>query len=111
MRRSVKAAPPSAGIYQIGNFTYDTQLHTLSGMGDEVKLTSKEAELLEMLCQYKNQVLERSKALRQIWGDDNYFNSRSMDVYITKLRKYLKGDERIQIMNIHGTGYKLLVPE
>jgi DNA-binding response OmpR family regulator len=111
MRRSIKAAPPAAGTYQIGNFTYDTKLHTLTGMGEEIKLTSKEAELLEMLCQYKNQVLERSKALRQIWGDDNYFNSRSMDVYITKLRKYLKADERIQIMNIHGTGYKLIVPE
>ncbi|MCS7020141.1 MAG: response regulator transcription factor [Cytophagales bacterium] len=111
LRRTARANVPATGVYQIGNFTYDAKIHILSGMGEEIKLTSKEAELLEMLCQYKNQVLERSKALRQVWGDDNYFNSRSMDVYITKLRKYLKADERIQIMNIHGTGYKLIVPE
>lgn len=111
LRRTIKNPLPPSGVYQLGHYTFDPKLHLLSGLGQEVKLTSKEAELLEMLCQHKNQLLERSKALRQVWGDDNYFNSRSMDVYITKLRKLLKGDERIQIMNIHGTGYKLIVPE
>jgi DNA-binding response OmpR family regulator len=61
-----------------------------------------------MLCEHKNQTLERSKALKKIWLDDNYFNARSMDVYITKLRKYLKSDENIQIVNVHGQGFKLV---
>lgn len=110
LRRSGRAETnmPPGNKFKAGHFTfeYDTQL--LKSPSDEVKLTSKEAELLKMLCQTKNQVLERSKALKQIWHDDNYFNSRSMDVYITKLRKYLKSDERLQILNIHGTGFKLI---
>lgn len=72
------------------------------------KLTTKESELLELLCRYRNEVLERNFALKSIWIDDNYFNARSMDVYITKLRKYLSRDESVEILNIHGKGYKLL---
>jgi DNA-binding response OmpR family regulator len=83
-------------------------VQVLKGNAEEYKLTSKESELLAMLCQHKNQTLERSIALKKIWFDDNYFNSRSMDVYITKLRKYLKSDERLQIINVHGTGFKLI---
>jgi DNA-binding response OmpR family regulator len=94
--------------YTLGHFKFDVDLQTLKGGGEEYKLTSKEAELLTMLCQNKNQTLERSAALKKIWFDDNYFNSRSMDVYITKLRKYLKSDDRLQIINVHGTGFKLL---
>jgi len=75
---------------------------------EEQKLTSKEAALLRMLSLHKNQVLDRSKALKKIWQDDNYFNSRSMDVYITKLRKFLKEDENLQILNVHGQGFKLI---
>ena len=74
------------------------------------KLTTKECELLSLLCAHANEVLERNYALKTIWVDDNYFNARSMDVYITKLRKLLKDDPGIEIINIHGKGYKLITP-
>ena len=80
----------------------------LSGGGDVQKLTSKEADLLKLLCENSNDVLERSVALNKIWKDDSYFNARSMDVYITKLRKYLKADPKLEIVNMHGRGFKLL---
>jgi len=94
--------------YTIGNYLFDTVRQTLS-LGDQIiKLTTKESELLLLLCQHKNSVLERNYALRTIWIDDNYFNARSMDVYITKLRKYLRNDPTIEIINVHGKGFKLL---
>lgn len=71
-------------------------------------LTSKEADLLKMLCENKNTVLRREIALKKIWGDDSYFNGRSMDVFITRLRKYMRNDHHVEIVNVHGTGYKLL---
>ena len=71
-------------------------------------MTSKEADLLKLLCENANDVLERSVALNKIWKDDSYFNARSMDVYIAKLRKHLKKDENIQILTIHGEGFKLV---
>jgi DNA-binding response OmpR family regulator len=74
-----------------------------------VKLTTKESELLKLLCNNANNVLERNFALKSIWINDNYFNARSMDVYITKLRKYLKEDPAVEILNIHGKGYKLIM--
>ena len=76
---------------------------------NSVKLTTKESELLKLLCNNANNVLERNFALKSIWIDDNYFNARSMDVYITKLRKYLKDDPAVEILNIHGKGYKLIM--
>ena len=75
----------------------------------EKKLTSKENELLRLLCMYMGNVVDRNDALNMVWGDDNYFNSRCMDVYITKLRKIFKEDENIQFINSHGKGFKLLV--
>ena len=88
----------------------DTQKQTLA-IGDKVtKLTTKECELLSLLCAHANEILERNYALKTIWVDDNYFNARSMDVYITKLRKLLKDDPGIEIINIHGKGYKLITP-
>ncbi len=110
MRRTKRGAntPPEPTKFKIGNFAFDFDTQVLKDAAGEQKLTSKEAELLRMLCLNKNQTLERSKALKQIWHDDNYFNSRSMDVYITKLRKYLKTDEHLQIINVHGTGFKLI---
>jgi DNA-binding response OmpR family regulator len=95
--------------FEIGrfNFDYESQKLLFDG-GDEQKLTSKESELLRLLALHKNQTMDRSLALKKIWLDDNYFNSRSMDVYITKLRKYLKADERLQIINVHGQGFKLV---
>ena len=94
--------------YEIGGYTFDTNKQTLEKDGNIQKLTTKESELLRLLCTNKNKILERNFALRTIWIDDNYFNARSMDVYITKLRKYLKDDPSIQIINVHGKGFKLI---
>ena len=98
-------------VYQIGKFTFDTQRQILSFGNEQTKLTTKESELLALLCSHSNEVLERELALKTIWIDDNYFNARSMDVYITKLRKHLKDDPQIEIINIHGKGYKLITPD
>ena len=90
--------------YKIGRFTFDTQKQVLVIDDKTKKLTTKESELLALLCANVNQILERNFALKTIWVDDNYFNARSMDVYITKLRKLLKDDPSIEIINIHGKG-------
>lgn len=100
-----------AVVYNIGKFTFDAQKQTLSIDGDSKKLTTKESELLNLLAANANSILERNFALKTIWVDDNYFNARSMDVYITKLRKLLKDDENVAIINIHGKGYKLITPQ
>lgn len=97
-------------VYQLGNISFDTQKQILTINGESTKLTTKESELLALLCAHANDILERNHALKQIWVDDNYFNARSMDVYITKLRKLLKPDPSIEIINIHGKGYKLIAP-
>lgn len=94
--------------FVIGKYNYDYTRQILSINGIDYKLTSKEAELLKMLCEKKNDILDRSFALKKIWSDDSYFNARSMDVYITKLRKYLKDDPDIALMNVHGIGFKLV---
>ncbi len=93
---------------KIGFFEFDFEKQILKSKDGEVKLTSKENDLLLLLYQYKNSVLDRKTALNQIWNDDTYFNARSMDVYIVKLRKYLKQDESIQILTIHGQGFRLV---
>ena len=98
-------------VYKIGRFTFDTQKQILSIGDKQTKLTTKESELLGLLCAHANEILQRDFALKTIWIDDNYFNARSMDVYITKLRKHLKEDDSIEIINIHGKGYKLITPE
>lgn len=95
--------------FEIGNFQFSSKLQELVINGETQKLTSKENDLLKLLSLNLNEVTDRSYALNRIWGDDSYFNSRSMDVYITKLRKYLKADENIEIVNVHGKGFKLLV--
>ncbi len=97
--------------YRLGNYTFDTQRQVLSIDGVQTKLTTKESELLALLCAHANDVLQRDLALKTIWIDDNYFNARSMDVYITKLRKHLKQDPAIEINNVHGKGYRLIVPD
>ena len=98
-------------MYRIGKFSFDTQKQVLVMDDKQKKLTTKESELLALLCSHANQILERNFASKTIWVDDNYFNARSMDVYITKLRKLLKDDPSIEIINIHGKGYKLISPE
>lgn len=111
LRRS-KALPQeksAAGIFQIGGYTFNAEQQTLQRGEDRQKLTAKEAELLRLLCLHVNEVLEREVALKLIWGENNYFNARSMDVFVSKLRKYLAADERIVIRNVHGKGFRLRV--
>ncbi len=94
--------------YTIGGYSFDPLKQMLQFKDESIKLTTKESELLELLCLHGNEILERNFALKTIWTDDNYFNARSMDVYITRLRKYLKNDPSVKILNVHGRGYKLI---
>jgi DNA-binding response OmpR family regulator len=107
--RRTKGTLASQDVFQIGKYKFDTQKQQLSDGDHVVKLTTKESELLKLLCNNANKVLERNFALKTIWVDDNYFNARSMDVYITKLRKHLKDDASVEILNVHGKGYKLVM--
>ncbi|QNL51147.1 response regulator transcription factor [Olivibacter sp. SDN3] len=95
--------------FSLGDYHFDYTAQTITRQGTQQKLSTKEAELLRMLCLKKNDVLTREEALIKIWHDDNYFNGRSMDVFLSKLRKYLKEDPKVEIVNVHGKGYKLLV--
>jgi DNA-binding response OmpR family regulator len=97
--------------FNIGQYHFNSRLRTLSKTGDSHTLSPKENELLHMLCEHKNDLLPREVALKKIWGSDTYFNGRSMDVYIAKLRKYLKDDPNIEIVNIHGNGFRLVVKD
>lgn len=99
----------SSQLFQIGGATFNPQTRILSINDENKKLTTKENQLLSLLCKNQNEVLDRQATLRAIWGDDNYFNGRSMDVYIAKLRKLLKSEEGIEILNVHGKGFKLMV--
>jgi len=96
-------------VFEIGKYQFDYKKRTLSVANDSQKLTSKENDLLRLLCLNQGKVLERTYALKAIWEDDNYFNARSMDVYIAKLRKHLKQDESIEIMNVHGRGFRFVI--
>jgi DNA-binding response OmpR family regulator len=95
--------------FEIGNYQFDYTAQLIQHGDFQQKVSTKEAELLRLLCLKKNQVLTREEALLSIWHDDNYFNGRSMDVFLSKLRKYLKEDPKVEIINVHGKGYKLLV--
>lgn len=109
-RTKVVETPVEPSVFTLGHFTFNYGLQQLSIGNQQHKLSTKEAELLKLLCLRANDVLERDEALLKIWKDDNYFNGRSMDVFLSKLRKLLKEDPRIEIMTIHGRGYKLIVP-
>ena len=112
LRRVKGKKNKESSIYKLGRFVFDTQKQLLTFDGEkQTKLTTKESELLGLLCAHANEILQRDFALNTIWIDDNYFNARSMDVYITKLRKHLKDDDSIEIINIHGKGYKLITPD
>jgi len=109
LRRSATATPvKKEGPYTIGVYSFDPLKQLLVYEEQVRKLTTKESELLELLCRHGNDILERNFALKTIWIDDNYFNARSMDVYITRLRKYFRKDPSVKILNIHGRGYKLI---
>jgi DNA-binding response OmpR family regulator len=97
--------------FEIGNYIFHYKNQELIIANVNKHLTKKEAEMLRLLCLNQNQLLTRELALKVIWGENDYFKGRSMDVFITKLRKYLKGDERIEIINVHGTGFKLQISE
>jgi len=109
LRRTKGSGDGINNCKNIGKFEFDPQKQILNISDKVYNLTTKETELLKLLCNNKNRILERNFALKAIWIDDNYFNARSMDVYITKLRKYLKDDPSVQIINVHGKGYKLIV--
>lgn len=111
MRRVRGKKAKDVVTYALGKFIFDAQKQMLTIDGESKKLTTKESELLNLLALNANNILERNFALKTIWVDDNYFNARSMDVYITKLRKLLKSDESVAIINIHGKGYKLITPQ
>ncbi len=110
LRRSARATDNAGdkGVFSIGKFNFDYNHQILSINGVDQKLTSKEAELLKLLCDHLNQTVDRSFALNRIWQNDSYFNARSMDVYIAKLRKYLKEEPNIELINVHGIGFKLV---
>ena len=95
-------------IFKIGEYIFDFNRQMLSYREKDQKLTSKESALLRLLSLNLNQVLDRSYALKEIWNDDSYFNARSMDVYVTKLRKFLKDDKNVELINVHGIGFKLV---
>jgi two-component system OmpR family response regulator len=109
MRRSDTTEDAGEEKYKIGNIDYEPTYRILHLKEGEKKLTTKENQLLHLLIKNKNDILDRQATLRAIWGDDNYFNGRSMDVYIAKIRKLLKEDPRIEIMNVHGKGFKLVI--
>lgn len=104
-----KSMEANRHIYEIGELTFDYNRQLLKHSALDQKLTSKESELLKLLCDHANEVLDRSEALKKIWLDDSYFNARSMDVYVTKLRKYLKADPNVELINVHGIGFKLMI--
>ena len=95
--------------FNFGQFNFDYEHQLLTHNGEKAKLTGKESELLRMFCENLGKPVSRSFMLKSIWGDDSYFNARSMDVYLTKLRKFLKDDPNVQIINVHGEGFKLVI--
>jgi len=106
-QKTADAQPPET-VYQLGSFTFDATAQVLERQGETIQLSYREAGLLLELLQNKNDLLERKGALIRLWGDDSLFNSRNMDVYIARLRKYLSADEGISILNVRGVGFKLL---
>jgi DNA-binding response OmpR family regulator len=108
-RRDFQSA--TKDIFNIGKFIFNARLRTLTIGDDEKKLSPKEAQLLELLAVNPNELISREMALKKIWGSDDYFTARSMDVYITKLRKFLSEDPELNIKNIHGAGFQLIVRE
>ena len=109
LKRSGQAQAGNMDEFRIGSYHFNYKYRVLKSENVEFTLTPKEAELLKMLCLSQDDLLPRKEALLKIWGDDNYFTTRSMDVFIAKLRKYLKDDPRIEIMNVHGNGYRMMI--
>ena len=110
-RRKYDEAEPKLKFINIGEYVFNTELRTISKNDEQIKLTPKEARLLELLYHHRDGLLPRDKALNEIWGTNDYFTARSMDVYVTKLRKYFKEDDKIKIENVHGSGFRLVIEE
>lgn len=108
VNRNSERRSPMPGKIELGKFQFSYDQSLLQGPNGDIKLTSRENELLRLFVENLNQTLDRSYALKAIWKDDSYFNARSMDVYIAKLRKHLKADESVQILTVHGQGFKLV---
>lgn len=111
LRRTKGKETQKEEAYNLGKTQYNPDTRVITTGEDERKLTTKENQLLQLLVKNKNEILDRNAALKAIWGDDNYFNGRSMDVYVAKLRKILGDDQSIEILNVHGKGFKLIVKE
>lgn len=111
LRRCRLESRPAVESFLLGQFVFDPANFELRKKDKRINLTPKEAALLRVLCEHKNMLLTREKALKEVWGDDDYFIGRSMDVFITKLRKYLKDDPDVAIVNVHGTGFRMEVKE
>ncbi len=112
LKRTLATEKPIENLpksFDIGKYQFDYTAQLISKNGIQQKVSTKEAELLRLLCLKKNEVLTREEALLSIWHDDNYFNGRSMDVFLSKLRKFLRDDSNVEIVNVHGKGYKLVV--
>ncbi|MFC5408763.1 response regulator transcription factor [Larkinella bovis] len=109
LNRGRTLRPPTPDRLPIGRYAFDYPKQKLALNGKEVGMSHREAELLKRLYEQRNQVLERSAVLLELWGDDSFFNGRSLDVFITRLRRYLKDDPQVQIVNVRGVGYKLIV--
>lgn len=104
-----KVSPSSDARFELGKFQFDSKSGLLAHSGQSKKLTSRESELLKLFCRHKDEVLTKESILLSIWGDDSFFNSRSLDVFVSKLRKYLEADSGVNIVNIRGVGYKLIL--
>lgn len=111
LRRSGGADSSENETFAIGEFLFDARNFKLSHSSGEKTLTQKEAEVMKLLCGTKDRVLKREEILKSVWGDDDYFMGRSLDVFISKLRKYLKEDPSVEIVNYHGVGFKLEIKE
>lgn len=109
LNRPSVGTPSQAETFAVGRYRFDPSRQKLVLDGRETALSHRESELLKRLCQHRNQVLPRSAVLLELWGDDSFFNGRSLDVFITRLRRLLKDDPQVQIVNIRGIGYKLIV--
>lgn len=110
LKRSGNASRENSGSFSIGQYEFDTANFTLKHKNEERVLTSREAEILKQLYLHRDRVLKREEILMAVWGNDDYFLGRSLDVFISKIRKYLKNDPNVQITNFHGVGFKLETP-
>jgi DNA-binding response OmpR family regulator len=108
LRRRMPSGTPDPEVFALGRFTFDPGKRLLRIGDADRRLTTKESALMRLLCEHANRTLERDRALREIWGDDSYFNARSMDVFISRLRKYLREDGTVEILTVHGRGFSLV---